>query len=109
MSYQIVITSAALNMLRAIPDRRIQEKIRDRIDSLAEKPEKQGKPLAGDLAGYRSLRAAGQRYRIIYRVEEDKVLVLVVAVGIRKQGSKRDIYTLARKLLRLRLLELPEE
>jgi len=57
-----------------------------------------------DLAGYRSVRAVGQRYRIIYRVEEKKVLVLVVAMGMRKEGSKRDVYLLARKLLRLRLL-----
>lgn len=34
-------------------------KIRGRIDGLAEEPEKQGKPLTGELAGYRSLRAAG--------------------------------------------------
>ncbi len=91
-------------MLEAIQDRRVRGKIRDRIDGLAEEPVKQGKPFMADLAGYRSLRAVGQRYRIIYRVEENKVLVLVVALGIRKGGSKRDVYVLARKLLRLRLL-----
>ena len=46
----------------------------------------------------------GQRYRIIYRIEEGKVLVLVMALGIRKEGSGKDIYMLAQKLLRLRLL-----
>lgn len=91
-------------MLEAIQDRRVREKIRDRIDGLAEEPEKQGKPLTGELTGYRSLRAVGQRYRIIYRIEEGKVLVLVMALGIRKEGSGKDIYVLARKLLRLRLL-----
>ena len=80
------------------------DKIRDRIDGLAEEPEKQGKPLTGELTGYRSLRAVGQRYRIIYRIEEGKVLVLVMALGIRKEGSGKDIYMLAQKLLRLRLL-----
>ena len=91
-------------MLEAIQDRRIREKIRDRIDGLTEDPEKQGKPLTGELTGFRSLRAVGQRYRIIYRIEEGKVLVLVMAMGIRKEGSGKDIYMLARKLLRLRLL-----
>ncbi len=91
-------------MLEAIQDRRIREKIRDRIDGLTEEPEKQGKPLTGELTGFRSLRAVGQRYRIIYRIEEGKVLVLVMAMGIRKEGSGKDIYMLARKLLRLRLL-----
>ncbi|MBZ5537093.1 MAG: hypothetical protein LAO31_14155 [Acidobacteriia bacterium] len=64
-------------------------------------PEKQGKPLVEELAGYRSLRAVGQRYRIIYRVDRS----LVIAVGIRKAGSQRDIYSLAKKLIRLRLVE----
>jgi mRNA interferase RelE/StbE len=91
-------------MLETIQDRRIREKIRDRIDGLAEEPEKQGKPLTGELTGSRSLRAVGQRYRIIYRIDEGKVLVLVLALGIRKEGSGKDIYMLARKLLRLRLL-----
>ena len=91
-------------MLETIQDRRIREKIRDRIDGLAEEPEKQGKPLTGELTGSRSLRAVGQRYRIIYRIEEGKVLVLVMALGVRKEGSGKDIYVLAQKLLRLRLL-----
>ena len=91
-------------MLEAIQDRRVRDKIRDRIDGLAEEPEKQGKPLTGELTGYRSLRAVGQRYRIIYRIEEGKVFVLVMALGIRREGSGKDIYVLAQKLLRLRLL-----
>ena len=91
-------------MLEGIQDRRVREEIRDRIDGLAEEPEKQGKPLTGELTGYRSLRAVGQRYRIIYRIEGDRVLVLVMALGIRKEGSGKDIYVLAQKLLRLRLL-----
>jgi mRNA interferase RelE/StbE len=96
-------------MLRNISDRRIRLKISDRISGLEEEPEKQGKPLTGELAGYRTVRAVGQRHRIIYRVDRGKVLVLVVALGIRKEKSKQDIYALARKLLRLRLLEPPGE
>jgi mRNA interferase RelE/StbE len=91
-------------MLEEIQDRRVREKIRDRIDGLVEEPEKQGKPLTGELAGFRSLRAVGQRYRIIYKCEDGKIFVLVMAMGIRKEGSGKDIYALARKLLRLRLL-----
>ncbi|MEH2322803.1 MAG: type II toxin-antitoxin system RelE/ParE family toxin [Nostoc sp.] len=51
------------------------------------------------LKGYRSVRAVGQRYRIIYKVELEKVVVLVVGVGLRKEGDKGDIYTLLQKLL----------
>ncbi len=96
-------------MLAEVSDRRVREKIRDRIDDLAAEPEKQGKPLTGELSGYRSLRAVGQRYRIIYQVEKNKVLVFVIALGIRKKGSKADIYELAKKLLRLRLVEPPRK
>lgn len=91
-------------MLEAIQDRRIQKIIRDRIDGLVGEPVQQGKPLVEELVGYRSLRAVGQRYRIIYRVQESKVLILVVALGVRKEGSKKDVYVLARKLLSLRLV-----
>ncbi len=104
MTYRIVIEPVALKMLAGIADRRIQEKIRDRIDGLASEPEKQGKPLTGELFGYRSLRAVGQRYRIIYRVERARVLVLIIAMGLRREGDRGDIYALARKLLRLRLV-----
>jgi mRNA interferase RelE/StbE len=59
----------------------------------------------GELAGYRSLRAVGQRYRIIYKVEEAEITVYVVAAGLRKEGSKSDVYNLAKKLLKLALPE----
>jgi mRNA interferase RelE/StbE len=108
LTYQIEFTQSASEMLKAIRDRRIRQKIAERISGLATDPEKQGKELAAELDGYRSLRAAGQRYRIIYRIDGDKVIVVVVAVGIRKEGDKKDIYTLAKKLFRARLLE-PEE
>lgn len=107
MTYKIVIAPSALKLLRAISDRRVREIIRNRIDGLKNEPEKQGKALTGELTGFRSLRAAGQRFRILYRVERNKILVIVIAIGIRKEGSKGDIYSLARKLLRLRLLDPP--
>lgn len=103
MSYQIIIEPTALKMLQSISDRRIQQKIAERIDGLLHDPEKQGKPLTDNLVGFRSLRAVGQRYRIIYKVEKSRVIVFVVAIGIRKEGDKKDIYALAKKLIRLKL------
>ena len=104
MTYQIVIQPTALKTLAAISDRRIREKIRERIDGLTQEPDQQGKPLTGELAGYRSLRAVGQRYRIIYQVERQRVLVLILMVGLRKQGDRADVYRLAQKLIRLKLV-----
>lgn len=110
MNYTIEITPAALEMLKNVQDRRVRQKIVESIDGLAQEPDKKGKALTADLGSYRSLRAVGQRYRVIYRVRGDKVIVVVVAVGIRKEGDKKDIYALAKKLIRARLLEpLTEE
>src|SRR6266853_37518 len=53
--------------------------------------------IMSDPGGYRSVRAVGQRYRIIYRVERTLVTVVVVAAGIRKAGSREDIYRVAAK------------
>ncbi|MDA0746482.1 MAG: type II toxin-antitoxin system RelE/ParE family toxin [bacterium] len=105
MTYQVILSPVALKMLHGITDRRVQQQIRDRITKLAEDPAKQGKPLVQELAGYRSLRAAGEKYRIIYQVEKNIVRVFVVAVGIRREGDKKDIYALAQRLVRLGLLD----
>jgi mRNA interferase RelE/StbE len=102
--YAIKWTETALKLAAAIPDPRIKRLITQRVDQLAETPEQQGQPLIGELAGFRSVRAVGQRYRIIYRVARREVVVIIVAVGRRKHGDTSDIYELARKLLKQRLL-----
>jgi len=104
LTYGIVVTPRARGMLEAIADRRVREKLASTIDSLESEPELRGKPLDDELRGYRSIRAVGQRYRIIYRVERSAVVVIVVAAGIRKEGSREDVYRVAAKLIRLGLL-----
>ena len=105
MTWKIYLTPTAKRLLEAVTDRSVRSALRNRIDHLKEDPDKQGKPLVGELKGYRSLRAVGQRYRILYRIENQEVVVLVVALGLRKEGSKKDVYSLAKKLIRLRLLD----
>ena len=97
--YAIELTPLALEMLAGVKDMRQQQALSDRIDKLKTDPQKQGKALVDNLKGYRSVRAVGQRYRIIYKVEFEKVVVLVVGVGIRKEGDRGDIYALMEKLL----------
>jgi len=46
-----------------------------------------------------------ERDRRPVRRAGEKNVVFIVAVGRRKEGSKEDIYTLAKKLLKLKLLE----
>ncbi len=104
MACQIEITPTALEALEAITDRRTRGAIMRRIDALAEEPEKLGKPLRGWLAGFLSTRAAGQRYRVVYRVEIERKRVLVYMVGIRKEGSRKDVYALAEHLVQRGLI-----
>jgi mRNA interferase RelE/StbE len=105
MKWKIQLTPTALKLLSDISDRRIREKIGSVIDRLEEDPEKQGKALLGELSGFRSMRAVGQRYRVIYQIRNNEVVVVIVAVGIRRDGAKDDIYTLAKKLFKLGLLQ----
>lgn len=105
MQWDVLITAEAQRQLAAITDRRVREKVKERLKGLSTDPELQGKALTSDLAGYRSIRAVGQRYRILYKIEAATVVVYVVAVGLRREGSKSDVYELAKKLLRLGLLE----
>ena len=99
-AFAITWTETALKLVEVVPDQRIRRLISQRVDQLARSPEQQGKPLIGELAGFRSVRAVGQRYRIVYRVERREVVVVIVAVGRRRSGDRNDIYELARKLLR---------
>ena len=99
MPFVVELTEEALAMLGEISDRRIRGKLFDRIQALATDPGKQGTALVDDLAGYRSVRAVGQRYRIVYEVQGTVVRVLVVAVGLRREGHRTDIYVrLARRV-----------
>ena len=105
MKYQILITATCLNLIKRIRDKKIQRAIMDRIRKLSDEPEKQGKNLVKDLSGFRSIHAAG-RYRIIYKIDKRAVIIYVIAAGIRKEGDKKDIYEIARKLLNAGLLDL---
>jgi mRNA interferase RelE/StbE len=100
----VSLTRDAEIQLTSIRDQRIRNTLIARLRQLENEPELQGKPLTDELAGYRSIRAVGQRYRIIYKIKAERVIVIVVALGMRKEGDKKDIYQLAKKLMRLGLL-----
>ena len=109
MVYRVLLTPRAIASLNEITDRRIRNLITRRAAGLSQEPDKQGRPLSGELFGFRSLRAVGQRYRVIYRIEHNQVRVVIIAVGLRREGSRRDIYALARRLVMLGLIDLPPD
>ena len=99
LEYRILLTKQAKQLLKAIKDRREQSLIFKRLEKLKSEPEKQGKALTNELKGYRSIRAAGQRYRIVYQINDQNITVIIVAIGRRKQGDKNDVYEVMRSLL----------
>lgn len=104
MKYRIRITGTCLALVEKIPDKKILRTILDRIEDLSDEPDKQGKRLVKDLSGFRSIHVAG-RYRIIYKIDKQTVIVYILAAGIRKQGDKKDIYKIAKKLFNAGLLD----
>ena len=102
--YTIKLTKLAIEKLNEI-ESKTRNQIINKIEVLREESNLRGKPLKGILKEYRSIRAAGQRYRIIYKVEEKEVLVIVINIGIRKDGDKKDIYELMKKYIKIGLLE----
>ena len=100
MKYTVRINREALKQLESITDRRILQELFDRIKELAIDPDQQGKPLRNELAGLRSVKAVHRRYRIVYQVEREEVVIVVVAVGIHKEGDRADIYRQAALLVK---------
>jgi len=90
MPYQLLYSKTSRNQIRKLhPD--IKSIIRDRLKTIAEKPYI-GKRLERDLSGYFSFRV--RRFRIIYKIEEEKQIIEVHYVG-----HRRDIYDLLKEKL----------
>jgi mRNA interferase RelE/StbE len=83
--YGVFFTREAKRNIEKL-DPSIRKVINKAIESLAVNPAK-GKALSYDLAGLRSLRTAD--YRIIYRVREKRLVIIVITVGHRKEIYKR--------------------
>jgi len=83
--YNVFFTREAKRNVEKM-DASIRRIIKKAIQSLAVNPAK-GKPLAYDLAGLHSLRTSD--YRIIYRVKEKQLIIVVIAVGHRKEIYKK--------------------
>lgn len=87
MTYRIELAPRAVRQFKRLP-KRVQLRLRDAIDTLAGNPRPAG---AAQLSGQeeRLYRVREGDYRIIYQIQDDVLLVLVVGVG-----HRRDIYKL---------------
>ena len=84
MSYRVEFSPRAFKQFKTLPER-VQKGLKSRIDSLSDDPRpKSSKKLEGASSLYR-LRFGD--YRVVYRIEDNVLRVLVVKIGHRK-----DIY-----------------
>jgi len=81
--YRIIFKSPAEKFLRKL-DNSIQQRVIGKLKKLKENP-RLGKPLTATLAGLWSLRI--DKYRAIYKVIENKLIIMVLDISHRK-----DIY-----------------
>ncbi len=85
MTYDAAILPAALKQLKALP-KRDRQRIRDRINGLAENPRPPQVKVLKGREGYLRLRVGD--YRVIYEVRDDQLLVLVVRVAHRREAYR---------------------
>ena len=84
MTYRVEVAAAAVRQLRKV-DRPAQRRVQAAIELLAAEPRPNGaKKLLG---GNGEWRVRTGDYRIVYEIHDDVLLVLVIAVG-----HRRDIY-----------------
>jgi len=83
--YSIKYTKEAKKKIEKL-DKSIRLVIKKAIESLSSNPYK-GKPLSHELAGLYSLRTSD--YRIIYRIKEKQLIIIVVTVGHRREIYKK--------------------
>ena len=98
MIYKTRISPEAHKSLALIKEKKILREIYKAFEALAVDPEAQGKDLHDVLEGYRSIHAWRDRYRIVFQVRGDEVVM--VMVGKRLPGKKDDIYAAAQRLVK---------
>jgi mRNA interferase RelE/StbE len=99
LAYQIRITAKAQREIKALP-RPIQDRVRSTIKALRDNPYPTGMQKLREVEGTYRIRVGD--YRIVYAVEGQLLLVVVVTVGHRK-----DVYEkLSKKYNRAYLLSV---
>lgn len=86
MPYRIEIKRSAAKEIEAIADRRTRTKVIERIAALAEDPRPAG---CEKLSGAESYRIRQGDYRIVYTVEDRRLVVEIVKVGHRREVYRR--------------------
>jgi mRNA-degrading endonuclease RelE of RelBE toxin-antitoxin system len=85
-AFAIAWTGPAQRGLRKLPEKAATAAVEFIYGSLAENPQRVGKPLRHELAGLRSARRGD--YRVIYRINADQRIVEIVAIEHRSDAYR---------------------
>jgi mRNA interferase RelE/StbE len=86
VSYEVRISSPARRDLNKLPESVAAAAVEFIFGPLAENPQRVGKVLSNELVGRRSARRG--QYRIIYRIDDDQVLVEVIRIAHRRDAYR---------------------
>ena len=84
-AYTVAFAGEALKDLRKLGPSAATEILRQIKKKLTTRPTEYGDPLVRDLGGYYKLRVG--EFRVVYRVIDTRVLVIVLAAGKRAEGD----------------------
>ena len=84
-NYKIFIKSSAAKELKRLPKKDVQ-RITSKIQSLSKEPRSQG---CEKLSAQERYRIRQGNYRIIYSIEDDKLIVYVVKIAHRRGAYKK--------------------
>jgi len=101
MVYEVKFLPEAAREFEAL-DGSLKKLAAKQIDKLAEKPElgePLGKRMGIDLTGYRKIYFGKRGYRIVYEIQRQKLVILIIGIGKRERA---EIYReVAQRLKRL--------
>ena len=80
--YRLLIKPSARKELVAVATKKDRQRIVRLIQSLAEEP---GPPGCQKLSGYDRYRIRQGNYRILYQIQDNKLVVVVVRIGHRRE------------------------
>ena len=79
--YDVFIKPSALKELESVGSRKLRRDLAEHIQALADNPRPQGRKRLTGADQYRIRRGA---YRVVYSIEDERRVVIVVKVGHRK-------------------------
>jgi len=95
MRYEVLLIKAAQDDYDSL-DGTIKKQAKAQLRKLTLSPElgrSLGKKMGLDLTEYRSLHFYGNKYRIVYKVDEGKTRVIVAGIGRRESAQIYDVVT----------------